>query len=101
MRVQFVGHASRLWWDGVCNICKFRSARTGIKEALWGGGFIALQQNCANQCIDAANKIDRLRERQRERGEREREREKQRDRTSSEQLKGFINPWSAHLVGIT
>ena len=37
--VKFVGHASRLWWDGVCDKCKFRSARTGIKEALWGGVF--------------------------------------------------------------
>ena len=29
--VQFVGHMSCLWWDGVCDICKFRPARTGIK----------------------------------------------------------------------
>ena len=40
--VQFVGHAFRLWWDGVCNICKFWSARTSIKEALWGGAFCCL-----------------------------------------------------------
>ena len=53
--VQFVGHASHLWWDRVCDICKFWSARTSIKEALWGGALVALQQNCANQCIDAAS----------------------------------------------
>ena len=39
--VQLEGHASRLWWDGVCNKCKFRSAKTDIKEALWGGAFVA------------------------------------------------------------
>ena len=38
--VQFVGHASHLWWDRVGDICKFRSARTCIKEALWGGAFV-------------------------------------------------------------
>ena len=40
--VQFVGHAFLLWSDRVCNICKFRSARTGIKEALWGRAFVVL-----------------------------------------------------------
>ena len=48
-----------------------------IKEALWGGAFVASQQNCANQCIDARSK---------------RERKKQRDRTGSEQLKGYKAP---------
>ena len=32
--VQFVGHVSCLWWDRVCDICKFRSARTSIKEVI-------------------------------------------------------------------
>ena len=34
LEVQFVGHASRLWWDGVCDIGKFRPARTGIKGVI-------------------------------------------------------------------
>ena len=29
--VQVVGHASRLWWHEVCDICKFRPTRIGIK----------------------------------------------------------------------
>ena len=29
--VQFVSHTSCLWLDGVCDICKFQAARTGIK----------------------------------------------------------------------
>ena len=33
--VQFVGHVFHLW----CNIYKFWSTRTGIKEALWRGVF--------------------------------------------------------------
>ena len=32
--VQFIGHASRLWWDGVCDIYKFRPARTDIKGVI-------------------------------------------------------------------
>ena len=32
--VQFVGHASRLWWDRVCDICKFRPATTGMKGVI-------------------------------------------------------------------
>ena len=32
--VQFVGNTSRLWWDGVCDICKFQPARTGTKGAI-------------------------------------------------------------------
>ena len=32
--VQFVGHASCLWWDRVCDICKFQPARTGIKGVI-------------------------------------------------------------------
>ena len=34
LEVRFLGHMSRLWWDGVCNICEFRPARTGIKEVI-------------------------------------------------------------------
>ena len=63
LEMQFVGHASHLWWDGVCDICKFQSARTGIKEALWGGALVASQQNCANQCIDAVSKNERKKHR--------------------------------------
>ena len=86
--MQFVGLVSRLWWDGVCDVCKFRSARTGIKEPLWRGAFAASQQNSANQCIDAASKRERERERERKR---KRERERERERTGSEQLKRFKN----------
>ena len=32
--VQFVDHTSHLWWDGVCDICKFQPARTGIKGVI-------------------------------------------------------------------
>ena len=71
--VQFIGHASRLWWDGVCNICKFWSARTGIKEALWGGTFDWL---AAELCKPVYW-----------RGKWEKETE--RDKTGGEQLKDF------------
>ena len=43
--MQFVSHVSCLWWDGVCNICKFHTAWTSIKEALWGRALVASQQN--------------------------------------------------------
>ena len=58
--------SSRLWWDRVFNICKFRSARSGIKEELWGEAVVASQQNCANQYNDAAseNMSERKKERQ-------------------------------------
>ena len=62
--VQFVGQASRLWRDRVNDRCEFQSARTDIKEALWGGALGASQQNCTNQCIDAANKRENETERQ-------------------------------------
>ena len=32
--MQFVGHASRLWWNGVYDICEFWPARTGIKGVI-------------------------------------------------------------------
>ena len=41
-----------------------------MKEALWGGALVASQQNCANQCIDAAN-------------------EKETDRAGGDELKVF------------
>ena len=34
LEVQFVGYVSCLWWDRVCDICKFRPARNGIKEVI-------------------------------------------------------------------
>ena len=34
LEVQFVGHTSRLWWDGVCVIYKSWPARTGIKGVI-------------------------------------------------------------------
>ena len=33
-RVQFIGHASRICWDGVCNICRFQTARISIKGVI-------------------------------------------------------------------
>ena len=66
----FVGHASRVWWDGVCNICKFQSARTGIKEALWGGAWLLLGSRIMQTSVLTRQLIVRVRERNRERQDR-------------------------------
>ena len=78
MEVQFVGHASRLWWDGVCDICKFRLARTGIKGVI---SALLLLHLLLHSRTERTSVLMRQ------------VREKKRDRTGSKQLKGF-----SHLI---
>ena len=44
----------RLWWDGVCNICKFWSSRTSIKEALWEGAWLLL----GSRIVQVVNQVN-------------------------------------------
>ena len=73
--VQFVGHSSHLWWDGVCDICKFQPAWTGIKGVisalLWLLHFLLHSRTEWTSVL--THQV----------------REKERDGTGSKQLKGF------------
>ena len=75
--VQFVGYTSRLWWDRVYDICKFRSARTGIKKEVISAlrGRIFLLHRKIVQTSVLTWQV--------------RERKKQRDGTGGKQLKLF------------